>query len=59
MSYNLWGNKSKSLKTIKISQKYGKDDEKTRQQETRTETYIKGSRNDSTFYFRSLRFFVL
>ena len=30
-------------KTIKINQKYGKDDEKTRQQkETRTETYIKG-----------------
>ena len=31
-------------KTIKINQKYGKDDEKTGQQkETITETYIKGS----------------
>ena len=30
-------------KTIRINQKYGKDNEKTRQQkETRTETYIKG-----------------
>ena len=45
-------------KTIKINQKYGKDDEKTDQnvqKETRTETYIKGShiltfssRNDFT-----------
>ena len=45
MSRNLSGKESKTLKKQKINQKYGKDDEKTGQQkETRTETYIKGSR---------------
>ena len=36
---------------MKINQKYGKENEKTRRQqkEARTEMYIKGSRNDSTF----------